>query len=105
MDDQAIFSFKQTGGFIATRKHYDKKLCELPKQERQELEKLITESGLPSVKNEERLTKGAADVFYYDFSLKESGRDHHIVFDDVTLPEPYRALVKYLRDKVITEKR
>ncbi len=99
------FTFTQTGGFIATNKKYEKQLSDLSGDERQQLEKLIDQSGLASVKDEKHLTAGAADVFYYDFRLKDGKSEHHVTFDDVSLPDSYRPLVKYLRPKVTDQKR
>jgi hypothetical protein len=99
------FIFTQTGGFMAINKKYEKQLSNLHTDERNELEKLIDQSGLASVKDEKHLTAGAADVFYYDFWLKEGKIEHHAMFDDVSLPDSYRPLVNYLKPKTENQKR
>lgn len=101
----AVFTYRQSGGFIGARRLYEQKLKALPDGDRSKLAKLIQASGLLAIKGEQKLTKGACDVFYYDFTLKDGGTTHHAVFDDETLPQSYRPLVDYLKDKVTDEKR
>ncbi len=70
IDLQSTFAFNQSGGFAGISRSYETRLSELSSEERQKLEQLIVDSGLLSVKDDKHMTPGAADMFYYDFSLK-----------------------------------
>ena len=100
-----IFIYKQTGGFIGVNRKYEKDLAEISSSDRQKLEKLIADSGLLSDKSEKKLTAGSADMYQYDFQIKEGGKEHHVTFDDGTLPKSYKPLVQFLRDKMVDQPR
>jgi hypothetical protein len=100
-----VFVFTQTGGFIGVNRKYEKPLSELSEAERNQLEKLIGESGLLKVNDEQRFTAGAADMFHYDFRLKDGKQEYHATFDDGSLPDSYRPLVKFAKPKAVDEKR
>lgn len=99
------FSFGQSGGIMGMDKSYQVKLASLGSADRQQLEKLIQKSGLLSVKNEQKMTHGAADMFTYQFTAKGDNKEHSATFDDGTLPESYRALVSYLQNKTVDNRK
>lgn len=105
MDKVSQFTFHQTGGFMGVNKQYDVKLAELKETDRTQLEQLIEKSGLLKAGGKERFTKGAADMFVYSFTAVEGDRTVSITFDDGTLPESYRDLVSFTKDKVVDLKR
>jgi hypothetical protein len=88
--------FTQTGGFMATHKRAFVVESSLSKDEAKTLRKSVSKSGLPKVTELKKLNPAAADVFYYDFVLKEKGRTHHATFDDTTLPQSYVALRDFM---------
>jgi hypothetical protein len=100
-----VFVFTQTGGFIGVNRRYEKPLSELSEDERNQLEKLIGESGLLKVKDEQHFTAGAADMFHYDFRFTDGKQEYHAAFDDGSLPDSYRPLVKFAKPKAVDEKR
>ena len=100
-----VFTYLKTGGFIGVDLKYEKNLAELGSDERQKLESLIAESGLLNAKSDEHITGGAADMYHYEFRYKDGSKDHHVRFDDGTIPESYRPLVQYLKDKTVDQRR
>ncbi len=97
-----VFIYKQTGGFIGAHRKYEKNLADLGSDERRKLEKLIADSGLlnPSRKGE-FITAAAADMFEYDFTFKDGATQHHVVYDDGTLPDSFRPLTQFCKDKMV----
>jgi hypothetical protein len=105
MNKLTEFTFHQSGGFMGVNKQYDVKLADLNEKDRTELEQLISKSGLLKASGEERMTKGAADMFVYSFSASEGDKHYSITFDDGTLPESYRGLVSFTKDRAVNLKR
>jgi hypothetical protein len=105
MDKIESFSFHQSGGFMGVDKSYDVKLADLQADEREKLEALIKSSGILQTNGEERITKGAADMFVYQFSVNDGNKNREITFDDGTLPAGYRAIVDFTKDKMTDNRR
>lgn len=101
MSKVTSFSFHQSGGFMGVDKSYEVKLADLDKKYANELEKLIEKSGLLEVSKDERITKGAADMFIYQFSATENGAVHSLTLDDGTMTDPYRTLFALFKDKLV----
>ncbi len=99
-----VFVYEKSGGFIGVDLKYEKDLSELSADERKQLEKLIADSGLLNDKNDTRITGGAADMFQYDFRFKDGSKEHHVSFDDGTLPSSYRPLTEFLKNKVVDQR-
>ncbi|HIA54285.1 MAG TPA: hypothetical protein EYN91_19715 [Candidatus Melainabacteria bacterium] len=104
MDKISSFSYHQSGGFAAINRGYSVKLAELSKEEAEKLASLIQSSGLLKMKNERKTTAGAADMFFYEFSASDGG-EHKATFDDGSLPESFRPLLDFVRDKAKVEPR
>lgn len=98
------FSYHQSGGFAAINRVYSVKLAELSKEEAEKLASLIQSSGLLKVKNERKTTAGAADMFFYEFRASSDG-EHRATFDDGSLPDSFRPLLDFVRDKANLEPR
>ncbi len=99
------FSFAQSGGIMGMDKRYEVRLAELESAERQKLEKLIESSGLLKFKSEQRLTRGAADMFVYQFTAKGDKKEYAATFDDGTLPDSFRPLASYLQGKAVDNRK
>lgn len=99
-----VFVYEKSGGFIGVDLKYEKDLSQLSSDERKQLEKLIADSGLLNEKSDSRITGGAADMFHYEFRFKDGSKEHHVRFDDGTLPNSYRPLVEFLKDKVVDQR-
>ncbi len=100
MEKITSFTYQQSGGFAGISRSYSVKLAELSSEEREKLAKLIESSGLLSKKNEKKTTPGAADMFFYEFSAVNGG-EHKATYDDGQLPEAFRPLVDYAREKAL----
>lgn len=97
-----VFIYKQTGGFIGVNRKYEQNLADLSSGDRHKLETLIADSGLASdARKGEIITSGACDMFQYDFTFKDGAKQHHVTYDDGTLPDSFRPLVQYCKDKVV----
>jgi hypothetical protein len=105
MDKIESFSFHQSGGFMGMDRSYNVKLSEMKADDREKLEDLIKKSGLLQVKGEERITRGAADMFIYQFSVSDGTSTREITFDDGTLPSEYRPIVEFSRDRLVDNRR
>lgn len=105
MDKIESFSFHQTGGFMGMDRTYDVKFSEMNPSERQELEQLVKASGILADRGGERVTRGAADMFSYTFTVSDGNETREVTFDDGTLPESYRAIVEFARDKTVDNRR
>jgi len=105
MDKIVSFSFHQSGGFMGMDRQYDVKLADLSAADRDKLEQLIKDSGLLKLKSDEKLTRGAADMFVYQFSVDEGNQTHAVTFDDGTLPESYRPLIDHVKDKMVDNRK
>lgn len=99
-----IFVYEKSGGFIGVHQKYEKDLAELSSDQRSQLEKLIADSGLLKENNDTRITGGAADMFHYEFRFKDGSKEHHVRFDDGTLPNSYRPLVDFLKSKLVDQR-
>jgi hypothetical protein len=104
MEKITSFSYQQSGGFAGINRSYSVKLADLSHEEREKLAKLIENSGLLSLKSEKKTTPGAADMFFYEFSAVNGG-EHKAAYDDGQLPEAFRPLVQYARDKATSAPR
>lgn len=98
MDKITSFTYQQSGGFAGINRSYSVKLADLSNEERDKLAKLIESSGLLLLKNEKKTTPGAADMFFYEFSAVNGG-EHKATYDDGQLPDAFRPLVEYAREK------
>ncbi|MCC7530538.1 MAG: hypothetical protein IT342_18585 [Candidatus Melainabacteria bacterium] len=98
MDKITSFTYQQSGGFAGINRSYSVKLADLSNEERDKLAKLIESSGLLSMNNERKTTPGAADMFFYEFTAV-NGAEHKAAYDDGQLPQAFRPLVEYARDK------
>ncbi len=105
MDKLTKFTFHQSGGFMGVNKQYEVNLADLSEQDRKNLEELIAGSGLLKAAGGEQLTRGAADMFNYSFSAVEGNKTHSITFDDGTLPQSYRPLLAFTKDKAVDANR
>lgn len=101
MDKLTEFSFHQSGGFMGADRRYEVKLSELDARAQEQLKTLIGDSGLLKMKGEQKMTQGAADMFVYQFRANSGNKIFSATFDDGTLPDSYRPLVDYLRDKAV----
>lgn len=98
MDKVTSFTYSQSGGFAGINRSYSVNLADLEKDDREKLEKLIQGSGLLSMKNEKKTTPGAADMFFYEFTAVNGG-EHKATYDDGQLPDAFRPLVNYVRER------
>lgn len=97
-------TFVQSGGFVSVLKKFEKQFSDMSQAEAAELEKLLRESGLATAKSAQH-ESGGADMFTYDFTYNDGKESHHVVYDDGTLPNSYRPLVKYLSTKLVDQRR
>lgn len=104
MDKIITFTYHQSGGFAAINRGYSVKIADLGKDEADKLTSLIESSGLLKMKNERKTTPGAADMFFYEFSASNGG-EHKATFDDGSLPDSFRPLLDFVRDKAKVEPR
>lgn len=104
MDKITSFTYHQTGGFAGISRGYSIKLADLEKAEAEKLSSLIESSGLLKLKEERKTTPGAADMFFYEFSASNGG-EHKATFDDGSLPESFRPLLEFVREKAKVEPR
>lgn len=96
-----VFIYKQTGGFIGVNRKYERNLADMGSEERQKLEQLIADSGLLNDVKKESLTAASADMFEYDFTFRDGAKQHHVVYDDGTLPKSFRPLTQFCKDKMV----
>lgn len=94
------FFYRQSGGFAGINKSYEVKLADVSEEQRKQLLKLIKDSGLLEISNVYKKTQGAADMFFYEFVAVDSKGEHKAAYDDGTLPERFRPLVEFVRDKL-----
>jgi hypothetical protein len=104
MNKITSFTYHQSGGFAAINRGYSVKLADLSEDEGSKLAELISSSGLLKMKNERKTTPGAADMFFYEFSASDGG-EHKATFDDGSLPQSFRPLLEFVRDKAKVEPR
>lgn len=104
MNKITSFTYHQSGGFAAINRGYSVKLADLSEDEGNKLAELISASGLLKMKNERKTTPGAADMFFYEFSASNGG-EHKATFDDGSLPQTFRPLLDFVRDKAKAEPR
>jgi hypothetical protein len=45
-----------------------------------------------------KTTPGAADLFFYEFEIEDGTRTIDVTFDDMSLPESVRPLLKFLME-------
>lgn len=104
MDKLKSYSYHQSGGFAAVNRGFSVSFADLSKEDQEKLGKLISESGLLKLKDEKKTTKGAADMFFYEF-VANDGKEHKAVFDDGQLPEAFRPLVEFSQEHAKTAPR
>lgn len=104
MNKITSFTYHQSGGFAAINRGYSVKLADLSEDEGSKLTELISTSGLLKMKNEHKTTPGAADMFFYEFSAINGG-EHKATYDDGSLPQSFRPLLEFVRDKAKVEPR
>ncbi len=92
-----VVEYTQTGGFVATHNTAIVKEASLKPVEAKALEKAVSKSGILDVTDLEKLNRGAADVFLYDFVVESQGKKHHASYDDTTLPKTYSDLREFMR--------
>lgn len=97
------FSYKQTGGFAGLSKIYNIEFSTLDATDRDKLEGAIKSSGLLKLKEVTKKTPRAADMFQYDFTVVDDST-HHASFDDGALPDDFRALLEFSRERAISDK-
>jgi hypothetical protein len=90
-------SYRKTGGFAGISKGVDLTVSSLSAEEQRELQRLFDEANLQ--KKDQKITPGAADVFYYWISATTTKGSYEVKYDDVSLPGDVRPLVQFLENK------
>jgi hypothetical protein len=88
----------QSGGIAGIHKELTIDSSKLKKQQQQKLADLVAATGILKVESEKKVTRGAADMFIYEFKIECCGKTHLATFDEGTLPEAYRSLRGYLNE-------
>lgn len=104
MSKLTTFSINQSGGFAGLNRGYEVNLADLSETERTDLEQLIERSGLLKDSGA-HMTKGAADMFVYNFSASYGDKKYSVSFDDGTIPQSYRPLLDFTKGKLENLKR
>lgn len=91
--------FNQSGGFAGVNKGVELNTAKLSCEDACKLVEAIKNSGILKVTTLKQTNPQAADVFYYDITVEEKNRTHHVTFDDTTVPDSYRPLVEFLRTR------
>ena len=87
-------SFMQSGGFVGAIKGCTIDAADLAPEERQELESLVTASGLSE--SFEQLSSTGRDLRQYEIVIEEHATVQRIVCDDRSVPESARPLLAFL---------
>lgn len=94
--------FQRTGGFggMAMERGLTLDTAHLPAAEAQELASLLARAGPEARQPRSAAPAGPArDLFHYTLTFEEHGRRWTIEASDADLPEPLRALIRWLLDR------
>jgi len=100
--------FASSGGFANLRLNYQVDTDTLPKEQAEELTRLIESSGVFDLEQNDTTPEtaaGLADVISYRISLSEGSRQSTLWFNDVNAPASLRPLLALLRKLAIEQKR
>ena len=97
--DAVVVEFTQSGGFAGVHKGSKVDSSTLDTATRTAFEDLVKQSGIMQADSKKVLNIHAADVFYYHLVATQNGVKREITFDDTTLPENYRGLVKFMHNR------
>jgi hypothetical protein len=87
--------YVQSGGFVGALKSCEVNTAELGKQEAEQLEKMVRDSGLSqsaSFRSEQ-----ARDLKQYEITIEDGSRAICVDFDDQNIPESARTLLVFLQ--------
>lgn len=102
LEDITRVSFYKSGGFVATNRTATINIATMPEAEKEQIRKLIDNSGLLSAKDGR--PSGACDAFNYSFEFSDaSGKKRALNYDEVTLPKSASALAKFLDSKAVDQ--
>jgi hypothetical protein len=99
--------FEQSGGILGIDKNILINTDYLSPDEAFKLQQLIDNAKLfeLSTESSEPLQHGAADYFEYKITIEAKDRKHHVETTDITMPSNLGPLIRYLRQKVLQQKR
>ena len=100
--------FSSSGGFANLQLDYRGDTNTLPKEQAQELARLVESSGVFDLEPKDltsEATVGRTDVISYRLSLSEGTKQTTLWFNDVTAPASIRPLLAQLRKLAIEQKR
>jgi hypothetical protein len=89
--------FKQTGGIAGTTRICEVDTDSMSPSEAQELERLLTQSGVMAEDNVQ--PRSAADAFQYDLEVENGGNKTHAMLSDTSLDEHSTKLIQFLKGK------
>jgi hypothetical protein len=87
--------FLQTGGVVGAVRGCELDSSTLPPEDARELASLVQASGISA--SGEFLSPAGRDLRLYEIQVESGTGNVAVTFDDMTLPEPARALVSFLR--------
>jgi predicted solute-binding protein len=87
-------SFSRTGGFAPMPIGCRLNTQELPADQAQQLELLVKQSGVTSMKDAR--VANARDVHIYSIEVIDSEVNHKVTFDQLSLPQAVRPLLEFL---------
>lgn len=84
----------KSGGIMGMSRVYEVDSTKLTEEQAEKLTELYTASKILAL--ESKTTAGAADLFFYEFKIEEGKNTKTVHFDDLSLPESVRPLLKFL---------
>ena len=100
--------FESSGGFANLQLAYHADTDTLPKEQAEDLSKLVQRSGVFDLQQSDLTAKaagGTPDVVSYHLSLSDGAKQKTLSFNDVTAPPSLRPLVALLRKLALEQKR
>ena len=89
-------SFERSGGFTGVPLKYSVNSDDLSESDRNELEQLVNAADFFELPEQIKAPPGAADVFQFDITLNDGGREHKVEVDQTVVPEKLNPLLKWL---------
>lgn len=84
----------KSGGFAGINRVYLVDSAKLSEEQSKELSQLLSSSKILDLQS--KTTRGAADLFFYEFKVDDGKSVSSVHFDDMSLPESVRPLLSFL---------
>jgi hypothetical protein len=99
MVEPIIIDFERSGGVTGMILHVSIDSHSLSRDEQEELDRLLTEAGIPEIIKEIPFREPSPDQFTYRLTIQQGEKQHFFQLDEKQIPPSVQPLMRFLTQK------